>query len=1691
MGDGKTEALHKTTNQKPAGKSHPDTPQHVEASLQTAYKQASKSLEKFVHEAFTPTAKPKGQPDRSKAANQQLDQSKKPEHGKPPEHGKKLEQEKTSKPTATVDLDATNIHGPRKDRSGSYVNAHKGRLVWSDSSGVHEDTVRDGNVIRAGKKIGTVGGDGRVVIDVDGAHVEYDITTGKGRSNKTIDRDHFECTDIENGAWAFRGTGADNKQLDMFSARDAKGYCGIWSAPKNPQAQTQERNVVMGNHVYDVDGNFLGYLSSNGTFTTRENRDLTLNQSGRADWEFEGSALGPDGARHRRWFKADDMNCRTRAGGFQSFINGVPHYVENGMVINAATGEQFAYLHPPVNNAAAGMPTLDGTRGYMQLASGEKVGLNDPRLANCVFDVEVIGRPNVFQFATRVNPHNHGENQIIDLHSGISHYQGIISTAEAKEAELNYQQGQFFFNSAVAMDYYFYQDSRRAEKAQAKTGLNDVLQILTTGQIDDRTVTQSCMNVFNATRDSQLDQHDQEKQSKELGLPEPSKVKPEDIMPPRIDGKENRAEDVEGNAYLNHQTYTIRKGQWFDKSGTAFGTMQNGYQLVCNDGRVIDLAEKRGIAMNIHFSSNPNQSHLILGLGPRETGVSGGCGLVDVNQCQTQLNVLDQDARALFQNAIKYKQEPGADQWFYQRWCARAQQYTHELSNQWSGDLCNIIGQQATTIEHNVKGINNKLDFLFGGKDGRAAFDLSKLDPASFDQSVNAIQNMMQNCHTSGGDARALGATSSQLAQQVDEQAANGALMLATAGTSAIVGQVASATRIQSLMSAGRLGTTLQTLNEAQSLRVATALGATTQFLAATATGGTAAQLFRYHPDQSWSQISGSYLEAMTMSCDLGQVLKFARGAQPAEKTVANALNQGLFNKGALNTALCKEALFNQSGLFLNSYKDALGFWAANNLRHGQSPLDGFRNGKWMDTLSRITWSAGAMYLGHVITGGISYQNIQRARQLQQLRGQGLVDAATAATTNTLWSNFKQSSFSRAFDEFAWGLPHTMANASLYSGLDASWDARRLGLHGSDFLGYVLSSAAEGATPMFFGHLASSFGGHALSTLADRFAGKRPGIRNYYDSGLSQSTDGTEHRVPLPDLTEALRSGQITRQQLEMLRVDPAYLGRVNRILSNLKETGFSHEDYEHVLSKFQPSRRALAEAILNRSLANTSEFSFRENQIASARALKDALQQNGDSLSQIPYLYTLSAGAEGNLEAYRFRKANDLQQVGIHSFDYLPQDVNGSTKSIVLFGNLQKATPAQLKTLIDLSHSGKRIYLVDNNNFSKGISFFDNDRDAVFNKLNNLVGRAQLLQSIRPDLKNASADLLAQRVLNGDQDRLAASLGIHVIRPGVVDPNQVFAPRVTREKIEQFLEKECPDLMQRAWGAHVLEAGEYKSVNKMIADSRNLRSAIALELGRKALGIEPTAQNLDRIREAGERLEQSAVYVVGVDKGSRNWLVPEGASDAYISYLYRTANNLPEDRFVSMKQLEEMKASGALGNRPVIHLDDTIYSGQQVTDSVINCFLKDYPNVVIGRYGSYYKWARNRFAQNDNRITTVTLATHYALNPNENYVSDLDSQRPCYLSIDSLTARLTSESNPARKRQLLNQLNYLQTLDRFLHSRGRGYQQLDSYQIFPYMTSDTSAKFISKFAKEVLGISNPQDGNFPFPSAAPSTSNW
>lgn len=159
------------------------------------------------------------------------------------------------------------------------------------------------------------------------------------------------------------------------------------------------------------------------------------------------------------------------------------------------------------------------------------------------------------------------------------------------------------------------------------------------------------------------------------------------------------------------------------------------------------------------------------------------------------------------------------------------------------------------------------------------------------------------------------------------------------------------------------------------------------------------------------------------------------------------------------------------------------------------------------------------------------------------------------------------------------------------------------------------------------------------------------------------------------------------------------------------------------------------------------------------------------------------------------------------------------------------------------------------------------------------------------------------------------------------------------------------------------------------------------------------------------------------------------------MTYLYRQATALPKERIVTLERLNALQREGKVGGNRIVALDDAIYAGQQA-DSLLAYQLEPYPHVALGNLSSSASFARQihggEYAKDGIR-ELVTLQNDFPLNA----VSD-------FFDNDFFNRMSAAEQ------QIVKWIAPVDGIDNIL-----------TLSVFPHMLSDTTAGWLSRFARQ------------------------
>lgn len=312
-----------------------------------------------------------------------------------------------------------------------------------------------------------------------------------------------------------------------------------------------------------------------------------------------------------------------------------------------------------------------------------------------------------------------------------------------------------------------------------------------------------------------------------------------------------------------------------------------------------------------------------------------------------------------------------------------------------------------------------------------------------------------------------------------------------------------------------------------------------------------------------------------------------------------------------------------------------------------------------------------------------------------------------------------------------------------------------------------------------------------------------PTVRNFFSEGLAGGlwrtiTKGRQAAEEATTFADGASLGSDLLPKLEVGKAAPEVRPGLEQwsheIANKLNAGQVTRDQFDGVVSKFEPGKQELASAILTHSLSNASDTTLMNNARSVGNQLRAELDRSGFNVGRYMqgdsqewrHMYTLSADSPGNFTGYLTRKAMNVE-AGIREFSALPKDFHAPDKSgwpIVLTDDLSKATPDQMKVLSALSARGDKIININVNDFGKGVNFMDFAKGTVHEKLSALVDEATAKASADPALAALSPKDLAREVLGGDADRAAKSIGAKIIRPEPIAEADLFKPPVSPDDV-------------------------------------------------------------------------------------------------------------------------------------------------------------------------------------------------------------------------------------------------------------------------------------------------------------------
>lgn len=524
----------------------------------------------------------------------------------------------------------------------------------------------------------------------------------------------------------------------------------------------------------------------------------------------------------------------------------------------------------------------------------------------------------------------------------------------------------------------------------------------------------------------------------------------------------------------------------------------------------------------------------------------------------------------------------------------------------------------------------------------------------------------------------------------------------------------------------------------------------------------------------------------------------------------------------------------------------------------------------------------------------------------------------------------------------------------------------------------------------------------------------------------------------------------------------------------------FKKGEFEALTNLFSTAeKQSLAATLLRRSLPYMSDFSMITHLQSLSENLEQTVNDTRPSHKRDPRVYRLSV--DGDIISYAARKYAGVKG-NLFDLTALPAAGHQTNEPIILSGNLEHLSDEQIEKLRELHEASHSIYLLGVDNFSNSINFVDRATGKVAEKLSQLVERGSALRAADSSLTN---DAVADKLLNGDRDALAESIGITICRAEQLLPEELFAG-VSKERVKEHLERTYPLYPNRLAAARMLDSDmAYHDLQTIARQSLELHEQILLELGRRASRNEfpdnsqPTILSVERFKKtavsnnrekllaAGREAHKDIYYVSGLENSGRDG----ASSDAFVSGVYQLANRLNEEQFLTYSEYKRLNASGALAGKTIISLDDASYSGAQALD-ILDVMTRSHDSFILANFASYRSLFESLAARNAKPgISFVTLARP----------SDSEETVAAYNKLlKELEHRITEVSSDQQTNLLRIRADLIQQR-RFLQSFSKvGWNEDATFDVFATMTSDTSFMAVSEAAAELAGIPSPLIFNLP-----------
>ncbi len=367
----------------------------------------------------------------------------------------------------------------------------------------------------------------------------------------------------------------------------------------------------------------------------------------------------------------------------------------------------------------------------------------------------------------------------------------------------------------------------------------------------------------------------------------------------------------------------------------------------------------------------------------------------------------------------------------------------------------------------------------------------------------------------------------------------------------------------------------------------------------------------------------------------------------------------------------------------------------------------------------------------------------------------------------------------------------------------------------------------------------------------------------------------------------------------------------ISGITAKINQGCLTPEKFSQLLTAVKPEDRDIASSFMRLSLGNASDYTLMHNLADMGTQLK----ASGVKLTDLDQLNSAYPGSPGQITGYLFRKANGLK-LGIHNLGAFEAPSYGSPNNpIVLFDHIKDLDAKQTEQLQTAIKGGRRVFVMDVNNFHGGINFVDMAKGEAEQKLVALVEEAKRVRQAAAEAPGAvsqtmTPDQLAHHVLNAKTDADAAAIGATVIRPAANTEQQLFGQLANRDKVEAFFARYQNPTHKRVALETVANAG-YDSFTGIAEQTRKLHGVITSD----AVG-----SGLDPVKDVR--------YLVGID----NFPNLGASSGGFVSSIYRQVNELPRDRFVDLTRMYFHPTPEVAAKRTYV-LDDMSHSGEQIVE--------------------------------------------------------------------------------------------------------------------------------------------------------------